>query len=98
MKKPKTIPEMLAFLAGLRKRSNADLKRNETELRKYDSLLKKEKAIVEELEPKYKLKLKIESDQLHRKGIVFDKKLERSIKDQRDYGKALAINKGVEGI
>jgi hypothetical protein len=58
VKKPRTIKEMLAFLAELRKKREVDAKRQKIELKKYDKLLKKEEAVVAEIEAKYKSKLK----------------------------------------
>ncbi len=49
---------MLAFLAELRKRRKVTEKQQKIELKKYDKLLKKEEAVVAELETKYKTKSK----------------------------------------
>ncbi|MGC4021131.1 MAG: hypothetical protein QM734_03890 [Cyclobacteriaceae bacterium] len=58
MKKPKTIKEMLALLATMRKENEAMAKRHKIEMKKYDKLLAKEEAQVAELEARYKAKSK----------------------------------------
>ena len=57
-KKFKNVAEMLAFLAVLRKNSEASAKRHEIEMKKYDELLKKEESAVADLDEKYNAKSK----------------------------------------
>jgi len=58
VKKPKTIKEMLALLAVMRKENEAAAKRHKIEMKKYDKLMAKEEAQVAELEARYKAKSK----------------------------------------